>query len=89
MSRNCIQRRQRQKAILRWDFSKKTSRQIMSDMEATLIEPNRIRDVSRAGELSDMDGKKRAGDAATLIMNLINQMGSSIDDEDGKSDNEN
>lgn len=58
---------------------------IMHDMEGALKEANRIREMSRAGELSDEDRKKRAGDAATLIMNLMTQMGG-FDDDDSDND---
>lgn len=58
---------------------------IMSDMDHALKEANRIREMSRSGQLSDDDRKQRAGEAATLLMNLMTQMGG-LDDSDNDDD---
>jgi hypothetical protein len=50
--------------------------------EGALREAGRIRDLSRSGVMSDEDRRKRAGDAAVLLMDLMNKMGAGLDDDD-------
>eukprot|EP00978_Attheya_sp_CCMP212_P001001 scaffold2065_cov39-Attheya_sp.AAC.2 len=66
----------------------KQAEKIMSDMESALSEANRIRDMSKAGELSNGDRRQRAADAAMLLMNLMTQMGDDDDEENDNSDDD-
>ena len=59
---------------------------IMSDMDNALKEANRIREMSRSGQLTDDDRKQRAVEAATLLMNLMTQMGGLEDDSENDDD---
>lgn len=54
----------------------------MENLEGLLREASRIREASRAGELTDDERRKRASDAATLMMNLMNQLDVEDDQED-------
>lgn len=68
-------------------YQERKADKIMSDMESALAEATRIRSLSQQGALSDEDRKQRAGDAAMLLMNLMNQMGEEeSDDEKHDSD---
>lgn len=60
--------------------------QAFQELELLMKEATRIRDMSRNGDLSDDDRRKRAADAATLMMGLMEQMG--IDDTDGDDSDE-
>jgi hypothetical protein len=60
--------------------------QAFQELELLMKEATRIRDMSRNGDLSDDDRRKRATDAATLMMGLMEQMG--IDDTDGDDSDE-
>jgi len=64
-----------------------TGEKLISDMEAAIKEATRIRSMSQAGELSDKERRQRAGDAAMVLMNLMNQLdedeGSSSENEEG------
>jgi hypothetical protein len=53
-------------------------------MESALKQASRIRDQSRAGELSDDERRQRAGEAASLLMGLMNHVG--FDDSDSEPD---
>jgi Alpha and gamma adaptin binding protein p34 len=59
---------------------------IMDSMEGALKEAQRIRDLSQKGELSDDERRQRAGDAALVLMNLMNQMGGMGDDDDDEQE---
>lgn len=52
---------------------------MFDNLESALRQASSIREMSRAGELSDDDRRKRAGDAADLLMTLMQQAG--VDDE--------
>lgn len=54
----------------------------MENLEGLLREATRIREASRAGEMTDDERRKRAADAATLMMNLMNQLDVEEDQED-------
>lgn len=65
----------------------------MENLEGLLREAASIREASRAGELTDDERRKRAADAATLMMSLMNQMDEEDDQEgdfgvDSSSDEE-
>ena len=52
---------------------------MFDNLESALRQAASIREMSRAGEMSDDDRRKRAGDAADLLMTLMQQVG--MDDE--------
>jgi hypothetical protein len=54
----------------------------LENLEGLLREAASIREASRAGELTDKERRKRAADAATLMMSLMNQ----LDTEEGQED---
>lgn len=54
----------------------------LENLEGLLREAASIREASRAGELTDKERRKRAADAATLMMSLMNQ----LDAEEGQED---
>jgi hypothetical protein len=56
-----------------------------TELESLMKEANRIRFMSQRGELSDDDRRTRAAQAATLMMNLMDQMGLHKDDDDDES----
>ena len=60
---------------------------MFDNLESALRQAASIREMSRAGELSDDDRRKRAGDAADLLMTLMQQagMGDESSDEEGQS----
>lgn len=52
-------------------------------LEGSIREAHLLRDLSKSGKLSDNERRKRAGDAAVLLMNMMGQMGfESSDDEE-------
>ena len=53
----------------------------MNALEASLNEARRIRELSKSGQLSDEERRKRASDAAMLIMQTMEQMGFNDDDD--------
>jgi hypothetical protein len=55
-------------------------------LEGALREAARIREMSRSGALSDEDRKKRAGDAAVLLMDLMGRLGGGLEDSDGEGE---
>lgn len=55
---------------------------VFDQFESALREATRIRDLSRAGDLSDEDRRQRASDAAMLLMDLMGQMGLDEDDSE-------
>ena len=56
----------------------------LNALEGSLREASRIRELSKTGQLSDDERRKRAGDAAMLLMGMMGQMGfESSDDEEG------
>lgn len=59
---------------------------IFDNLESALQQAASIREMSRASELSDDDRRKRAGDAADLLMTLMMQVG--LDDESSAGDDE-
>ena len=60
---------------------------LFDQFEGAIREASRIRDQSRAGDLSDEDRRKRAGDAAAILMDLMGKMGFD-DDEDDEVEND-
>jgi Alpha and gamma adaptin binding protein p34 len=61
----------------------------MNALEASLNEARRIRELSKSGQLSDEDRRKRASDAAILIMQTMEQMGFNDDEDDDDIDDDN
>ena len=57
---------------------------MFDNLESALRQAASIREMSRSGELSDDDRRKRAGDAANLLMSLMMQGG--LDDESEAED---
>lgn len=57
---------------------------LLNQFEGAIQEASRIRDMSRSGQLSDEERRQRAGDAAMMLVNLLDQMG--YDDEDEHDD---
>ena len=55
---------------------------VMNALEGSLREASRLREMSKSGQLSDDERRKRAGDAAILLMDMMGQMGLSDDDDD-------
>lgn len=55
---------------------------LMDQFEQLLKEAKNIRDASKSGVLSDQERKDRAGNAAQMLMGLLNEMGFDDDDED-------
>lgn len=47
----------------------------LEELENALREATRIRDLSRSGSLTDEQRRERAGEAATLLMNIMGQFG--------------
>jgi Alpha and gamma adaptin binding protein p34 len=58
----------------------------LTALEDSLNQAKRLREHSVAGELTDEERRKRAGDAAVLIMNMMEQMG--FDGEESDDDSE-
>ena len=59
----------------------------LNALEGSLREASRIRELSKTGQLSDDERRKRAGDAAMLLMDMMGQMDfESSDDEEGSLD---
>jgi len=55
----------------------------LNALEGSIREAGRIRERSKSGQLSDDERRKRAGDAAMLLMDMMGQMGlESSDDEE-------
>ena len=57
--------------------------QIFEQMESTLKEANRIRELSVNGQMNDDERRARAGDAAMALVNLMGDLG--FDDDDDAS----
>ena len=58
----------------------------MNALEASLNEARRIRELSKSGQLSDEERRKRATDAAMLILQTMEQMGFQDDEDDDDED---
>jgi hypothetical protein len=58
---------------------------IFNQFESTLQEAARIRELSKSGMMSNEERRERAGNAASLLMSLLEQMGC---DDDGSDDEE-
>jgi len=56
---------------------------LLDNFERAIREAGRIRDASKAGKLSDGERRQRAGDAAVMIMDLLDKIGV---DDDSESD---
>lgn len=54
----------------------------MDQLDSALKQASSIREMSRSGKLSDEERRRRAGDAATVLMNLMNSMGVGSDEDD-------
>jgi len=59
-------------------------------LEYALLQAKQIRQLSQSGQLSDEDRRQRAGDAAMLLMNLMNYNGGEEeeDDDDGSGEDD-
>ena len=62
--------------------SEREQEKVFDNLESALRQAASIREMSRSGELSDDDRRKRAGDAADLLMTLMQQVGMDDDDTD-------
>ena len=58
----------------------------LDNIELIMKEAKQIRQASQTGEMTDEERRQRAGNAATMLMGLLDQMG--FDDEDSSSDEE-
>jgi len=56
---------------------------LFDDFEGALRQARSIREVSRSGSLTDDERRKRAGDAAVMLMDLMGKMGFDDSDEEG------
>ena len=66
-----------------------SSEHLMEQMESVIRQAGQIREISRSGTMTDDERRKRAGDAAMLLLNLMDQMGfDGEDEEDGQDDME-
>lgn len=63
-----------------------SNEQFFDDFESALRQATRIREMSRSGEMSEEERQKRAGDAATLLLNLMGNMGYDESDDEGDED---
>lgn len=59
----------------------KEGEEYLNNIEHIMKEAQHIRQASKKGELTDEQRRQRAGDAASMLMGLLDQMG--FDDEDG------
>lgn len=62
----------------------KEEERVLNSLEGSLREAGRLRELSKSGQLSDDERRKRAGEAAILLMNMMGEMEfdeSSDDDE--------
>lgn len=59
---------------------------MLDHIEQIMDEARRIRESSKMGQLCDEERRKRAGNAAEVLMGLLNQMG--LDDDDDDEDND-
>jgi len=57
---------------------------VLDNIEGVMKEAKRIREASKNGELSDQDRRDRAGNAAEMLMGLLDQMG--FDDDEGEGE---
>jgi len=61
----------------------------LDNIEGVMKEAKRIREASKSGQLSDQDRRSRAGNAAEMLMGLLDQMGfDDEDDNEGSSEDE-
>jgi hypothetical protein len=60
----------------------RVNERLFNQFEGAIQEASRIRDLSRSGQLTDEERRQRAGDAAMMLVNLLDQMGYDDDDED-------
>jgi len=67
--------------------SQKQEERAYHELEGLMKEASRIREMSCTGDLSDNERRRRAADAATLMMGLMEKMGIE-DNEEEDSDNE-
>lgn len=65
-----------------------TSERLLNQFEGAIQEASRIRDMSRSGQLSDEERRQRAGDAALMLVNLLDRMGYDDDDDEDEQDGE-
>lgn len=70
------------------EIAKEREQERMFDqLDSALRQAASIREMSQSGTLSDQERRQRAGDAATLLMNLMNQIGMDEDDDDEEEEN--
>ena len=58
------------------------------NLESALRQASSIREMSRTANLSDEDRRKRAGDAANLLLTLMQQVGMDDDDDSDEEEEE-
>ena len=61
-----------------------TNEAVLNDIEKVMNEAKKIREASKHGQLSDDDRRQRAGDAAAMLVGLLDQIG--FDDGDDYDD---
>lgn len=61
---------------------KKSEEVLMNEFEVLMNEAKKIREASKSGVLSDQERRDRAGNAAQMLMGLLDQMGFDDDDEE-------
>jgi len=62
-----------------------TSAAVMEDIEHIMKEAQRIREAAKGNDVSDDERRERAGNAADMLMGLLDQLGFD-DDDDGEGD---
>lgn len=70
------------------DKNEKKEEILTNEIDKVMKEATRIREQSKSGQLSDNDRRQRAGDAATMLMGLLDQIGFDDDDSCCSSDEE-
>lgn len=65
---------------------KKSEEVLMNEFEVLMNEAKKIREASKSGVLSDQERRDRAGNAAQMLMGLLDQMGFDDDDEEEDKD---
>ena len=63
-----------------------TNEAVLNDIEKVMNEAKKIREASKHGQLSDDERRQRAGDAAEMLMGLLDQIGFDDDDDDYDDD---
>jgi hypothetical protein len=61
---------------------------VLNNIEDVMKQAKTIREASKGGQLSDQERQSRAGNAAEMLMGLLDQMGFDDDEDDGSSEDE-